>query len=632
MSHGSTSHPYTHRLKGQLMRSGIRRLTARSAVTAMTAGLIITGVAAAPALAFGPALGSAVVEAEGSQTPGMGVDASPMHIVTPGPCPNNPQVTNAQVFMFGSGFPVEGYPVTANNSIGILPASPSGGYDITLLDTLQNFAAAQSPPAVLSGEYVFYLECKHYFGSTDYGDYQGSIFYTDPTHWTNTPPASSYATTTTLTVAPASPQLAGTPVVLNAAVTPAGSGGTVQFRDGAAALGAPAAVTAGHATLSTAALAVGTHSLSAVFTPTTPAGGVPSTSAAVSFVVTTPLPVLTAAASLTVPVGTALSCNAGAIWLRDGVTISAGTSYRLTAADLGHKISCKVGAFAGPTAVVVPGGPLKALIAPSLAGRGKVGTKLVLKPGLWSPALVTKSVVWKRDGKVIAKQTGPFYVVKKTDKGHRISAVVTAKRPGFASGVASTSGVAGKPSARSGAPLTVKDLAASTADAGAGSAVGFTLPVGTAVSCLPASFTGAVSVSTTLLVNGVATVLSTVPDADLGKTLTCESKATNASGSVVSDASVVIVTGANLVAYVRPHIAGVAKVGKKLVAVVGKWTPVQTKATFVWLRNGKAIKGATKAFYVATKADKKARITVRVTASRTGWGTGKAVSAAVSIR
>lgn len=81
----------------------------------------------------------------------------------------------------------------------------------------------------------------------------------------------------------------GAPVTLIAAVTPATATGTVQFMDGATALGAPARVTQGIAstTTSTAVLASGPHALTAVFTPTDKAYGL-SNSPALSLTVVSP--------------------------------------------------------------------------------------------------------------------------------------------------------------------------------------------------------------------------------------------------------------------------------------------------------------------------------------------------------
>ena len=108
------------------------------------------------------------------------------------------------------------------------------------------------------------------------------------TTWTQTfcAPAVAQSTSTTLTAAPPSPQTAGTSVTLTANVTPTAAVGSVQFQDNGANLGPAVSVTAGTATMSTNSLTVGTHSLTAVFTPTDPTAFQGSTSPPVSYVIT----------------------------------------------------------------------------------------------------------------------------------------------------------------------------------------------------------------------------------------------------------------------------------------------------------------------------------------------------------
>lgn len=91
-------------------------------------------------------------------------------------------------------------------------------------------------------------------------------------------------TTTTITASPANTAVQGTTVNLTATQAPATSG-TVQFFDGTTALGQPIAVNGGTASFSTSSLAVGPHSLSAVFTPAaSPFTG--STSTPIAFQIT----------------------------------------------------------------------------------------------------------------------------------------------------------------------------------------------------------------------------------------------------------------------------------------------------------------------------------------------------------
>lgn len=79
------------------------------------------------------------------------------------------------------------------------------------------------------------------------------------------------ATTTTTLTAGADPVTFGSPETLTATVAAASGGpaiGSVAFFDGTTAIGAPVALVAGVATLTTSTLALGSHSLTAVFTPT----------------------------------------------------------------------------------------------------------------------------------------------------------------------------------------------------------------------------------------------------------------------------------------------------------------------------------------------------------------------------
>ena len=86
--------------------------------------------------------------------------------------------------------------------------------------------------------------------------------------WTQVYPAAQTPTTTALKAAP-NPATVGQKVTLTATVTPTGTAGSVQFKDGATNIGTPVAVNGtGVAKTSTTTLNQATHALSAVFTPT----------------------------------------------------------------------------------------------------------------------------------------------------------------------------------------------------------------------------------------------------------------------------------------------------------------------------------------------------------------------------
>jgi hypothetical protein len=103
--------------------------------------------------------------------------------------------------------------------------------------------------------------------------------------WSEVYPAASSAvsTSTALAASPVGQQTGGSPVTLTATLTPSTAVGTVQFKDGTTNLGSPVALSSGSAQLVTSALAAGTHSLTAVFSPTDPGAFAASASTALPY-------------------------------------------------------------------------------------------------------------------------------------------------------------------------------------------------------------------------------------------------------------------------------------------------------------------------------------------------------------
>ncbi|MGW1539955.1 Ig-like domain-containing protein [Streptomyces sp. NPDC002309] len=257
-------------------------------VAALTAGLAL-----APA-AHAADIGTAVA------TPATGSDTSSMSLTTSGPCPDN--ATNVIVSVTGSGFPAEGQIVVGNSPIATYPTDGDGGMIIPLTQTMRDYANTAGF-SNLTGKYTFLVTCRTAFNGTSLGDFPSSVWFTSNTAYQNTDPAVKTDTTTSLAVSPAGPGSAGEPVTLTATVGPAGAAGSVQFRDNGTALGNPVAVSGGEAELTTTALAVGDHALTAVFTPSgTAYNG--STSTAVSYVVESTPATPTSTALAVSPAGT----------------------------------------------------------------------------------------------------------------------------------------------------------------------------------------------------------------------------------------------------------------------------------------------------------------------------------------
>jgi Bacterial Ig-like domain (group 3) len=191
--------------------------------------------------------------------------------------------------------------------------------------------------------------------------------------------AAATTTTTTLGVTPSSPAASGTTETLTATVVPSGAAGSVKFMDGATQVGTTQTVSAGSATV-TAVLADGSHSLTAVFTPTDPTAFTASTSAAQPYTVTAAGPVSTTTALATTPASPAASGTsetltatvtpsgaAGTVGFWDGATqvgsdqpVSGGTaSVSAVLADGSHSLTAvftptDAAAFSGSTSEAVP--------------------------------------------------------------------------------------------------------------------------------------------------------------------------------------------------------------------------------------------------------------------------------------
>ncbi|MFI7297444.1 Tat pathway signal protein [Streptomyces sp. NPDC050121] len=121
-----------------------------------------------------------------------------------------------------------------------------------------------------------------------------------------------------------------------------------------------------------------------------------------------------------------------------------------------------------------------------------------------------------------------------------------------------------------------------------------------------------------------------LPASLLGKKLTVTVTAVRSgwTGASATSVAVTVAPGDAPRATKAPVISGTAKVGRTLKTANGTWSPAATSYTYQWYANGKAISGATKSSLVLKAAQKSKKITVKVTARRTGHKDGAAVSAA----
>ena len=164
--------------------------------------------------------------------PHAGNSATPLSVVSSGRCSDS-RATNVLVRVTGPGFPSVGQNVAPNQRAEIYPIDPSsGGYTVPFQDTLQNFAAEQTPPVRLSGRYQFTLVCTQKYGRGTFGTFTGALTFGSGTHFTDgvkaapvaAAPGRITAARSTHTARPPSPSPRATVHPTSAARTPSAQG------------------------------------------------------------------------------------------------------------------------------------------------------------------------------------------------------------------------------------------------------------------------------------------------------------------------------------------------------------------------------------------------------------------------
>lgn len=322
-------------------------------------------------------------------------------------------------------------------------------------------------------------------------------------------------------------------------------------------------------------------------------------------------------------------------WLRDGNPIftATGTSYTLTTDDFGKVITLRAtGRKAGyldgvSTSLPVSttsGDAVNNITPPTISGNPTVGSYLTGNPGTWSGGWsTTTSMVWLRDGVVVPGATSGLYQVTAADGGRAISIRVTAKQTGYSDGVMDSQ------------PTVIQTLQATvpvTVSAPNGAGVG-----GTILAAAPTWNQAPVDTTYQWLRDGQTLWGATGPSYtigsdDVGKTISVRAtgrKAGFPDGTSVSN-GILAARGSAPQVVTSPSVKGTPAVGSMLTAEPGAWTLSPT-FTYVWLRNGVPISGATQNTYWVTGSDAASQLSVQVTASAAGRDQGQAVTAPVAI-
>ncbi|HSY14348.1 MAG TPA: Ig-like domain-containing protein [Jatrophihabitantaceae bacterium] len=241
-----------------------------------------------------------------------------------------------------------------------LPVTSGSAADDTALASIASDEGATSTASGYQNIYEIRMYTNHRGGTTsatyDYADL--TINRANDTWALAYTPGNAVVvattTSTTLAASPAATAIAGAPVALTATVSPSTAAGTVQFMDGSTAIGSPVSVTGGVAHASTTALSLGSHSLTAAFTPMTPASFTASTSTPLTYSITSPAVSTSTSLGVTptgpIVVGTSSTLTAtitpsnaaGSVQFKDGgtaigspVAVSSGSAQTTTSLALG---------------------------------------------------------------------------------------------------------------------------------------------------------------------------------------------------------------------------------------------------------------------------------------------------------
>lgn len=334
-------------------------------------------------------------------------------------------------------------------------------------------------------------------------------------------------------------------------------------------------------------------------------------------------PVFTPVVSGTVAVGRTLAVSVPAgpaytyQWYRNGAAISGATSskYVVVAADLGLplkvRVVAKVTGYADRTAysastVKVVAGTI-ASFTPVVKGTTIVGSTL----GVTVPSGNSYKYQWLRNGARISGATASTYKLVTADAGTKVSVTVVASRTGYTS-LSKTSAAT---------PTVLRALTASPTPTISG-----TRKVGYLLTAVPGTWSPApVALKYQWYRSGTAITGATASTyraaaADLGKSVTVVvtgSKSGYATVARKSAGTAAIVPGT--ISLSTPSLSGQVRVGYTLTASATA-SPTAT-LKYQWYLNSTAISGATaKTFAVKTWMIGK-QVSVKVTASRSGYST-----------
>ncbi|MFJ7984915.1 hypothetical protein [Streptomyces sp. NPDC096351] len=271
--------------------------------------------------------------------------------------------------------------------------------------------------------------------------------------------------------------------------------------------------------------------------------------------------------------------------------------------------------FARGKATVVA--PIRATTAPGVTGTAVVGGKVTATAGTWTPAAESYAYQWRADGVAIAGATASTYTVPAALQGRQLSLAVTARKAGQPLVTATTGALVVKGLAPR--PTKLPYVSGSTRVGNRMTAV-----VGT-WSPAPTSYAYQWRADG-VAISGATGSTYVIGGAVAGKKLsvTVTAHRTGHLSGAYTTVGYTSAYGYAPKATKAPALTGTVRVGRTLTLNRGTWTPAPSSYAYQWYANGRAISGATRATFTLGTAQRGTKITVRVTAHRTGHASGVA--------
>ncbi|MFD3452231.1 hypothetical protein ACFWVC_08615 [Streptomyces sp. NPDC058691] len=134
-------------------------------------------------------------------------------------------------------------------------------------------------------------------------------------------------------------------------------------------------------------------------------------------------------------------------------------------------------------------------------------------------------------------------------------------------------------------------------------------------------------------ISGATGSTYTVPSSLLGTklSLTVTARRAGYRDGTATTSAVTVAKGLAPKATTPPAIKGTVRVGVKLTAAPGTWSPAPSSYAYQWKTDGKAISGATKSTYTVPASLAGKKLSLTVTARRAGCSDGSATTSAVTV-